>query len=795
MKKIIIRSLAVMMAAIMLVTTMAGCNNNGGEGGGARPGGPGGSTVDTPEFVFVPEFINLPGNFEHIQNLVYANNSLYFTHWGQDGVSLYIMGLDGSGVRRLENFTTAQPPEGAEGNSQINGVHADRYGNLWVAESGHFFGFNLPDDFDGEDWERWEFMYEIGNVMMVRKLDGTGTEILSIDVSEVNAGPENFWFSGFNIDSDGNIYIAGGTDSGSVVHVLNSDGNLQFSLNSPNWIQQILRLPDGRVAITGWGDRGGLSLRPIDFATRTWGDEMDMPMNAWNIFPGGDGYDLIFSDSIGLRGIDAESGEEVRLLSWIDSDVLGDVSNVIMLPDGRVIASTQTWDMTTFENNTEIVIMTKVPFDSLPPRTNMSLAVFGLDHSLRNAIVNFNRTSPTHRILVTDYMEFSTQDDWQAGLTRLTTEIISGRVPDILVISPQMPFEQYVSRGLLLDLYEFIDNDPAFRRDSFMEHVFSVTEVDGGLYAVFPGFAVNTLIGNPSVVGPEPGWNMSEFRALLEAHPEADFPMGMGFTKENFLVNAIMMSMGDFVDWAGGRTHFDSPDFIELLEFANTFPDEFDWEEMWENWIDPQELIADGRQLLSTSWVSNFTSIRWDMATFGGDIVFKGFPSANRDGHVLNITGSSVAITSRASDPQGAWNFVRTILTEEWQSSNVWGFPTNRALFESRLEEAMTPEEEIYDEDGVPIRPLHRGGGRTIVQSGPGMMGGLFEMDAGPTTQQEADMIMNLINSVAGTFNWNPSLMDIITEGAQDFFAGRRTAQDAARVIQSRASIFIAEQS
>jgi len=41
----------------------------------------------------------------------------------------------------------------------------------------------------------------------------------------------------------------------------------------------------------------------------------------------------------------------------------------------------------------------------------------------------------------------------------------------------------------------------------------------------------------------------------------------------------------------------------------------------------------------------------------------------------------------------------------------------------------------------------------------------------------------------------NADLMNIIMEGASDYFNGRySTAQEAARVIQSRAAILIAEQ-
>jgi len=61
--------------------------------------------------------------------------------------------------------------------------------------------------------------------------------------------------------------------------------------------------------------------------------------------------------------------------------------------------------------------------------------------------------------------------------------------------------------------------------------------------------------------------------------------------------------------------------------------------------------------------------------------------------------------------------------------------------------------------------------------------------------QEEADQLLELIDSVSGIVNRSMSLMEIIDEGAADFFSGRNSAQEVARIVQNRASIYIAEQS
>ena len=846
MKKMIVRPLAVLLAAILLTMTFAGCGRNGDD-----PNNP----TETPEFIFVPEFITLPEGITDMSNLVVSGDRMFFTSWYHSeeepfsyGHKLFSMNLDGTGLQELVNYDPGEPPEeDAQGNIQIQALRADLDGNLWVIENGNFFTFDLPDDFyddfffdaefeddaeeplgDGEDEDEdsesesgsgggggfgfsggaiarpmpgiargggaiystraidggamplpgrdmYDYYRELESIMALRKLDETGAELLSIDISSLANNVEWFWVRTFAIDGDGNIYVA--TDQ--TIFALDKDGRLVFQLDLDNWIDQLITLADGSVAFFGWMETGR-ALRKINFQTRTWGDEISIPQNMHSIFPGGGDYDLIFTDSANLFGLDRETDETVKLLNWIDSDVSIDgLSNITILPDGRILCTNSRWNRGSGESAFELIILTKMPYESVPHRTIITLATIWLDWSLRSSIVDFNRSNSTYRIQVRDYSEFNSEDDWNAGLTRLTTEIITGRVPDILDVS-NLPFKQYVARGLLADLYPFIDSDRSMNRSDFVESVFRATETNGGLYQIFPTFNVATLIGHPSILGETPGWNMDEFRNVLRANPQADLPFGQGMTKDAFLQQMLSVSMDEYVDWAAGACYFDSDGFIQLLEFSNTFPAEIDWER--QEWLDWDELILSGRQIMMQQWVHGFDSTRWITGLFGGDVVYKGFPTESRRGNSLSI-GAGLAMSSTSSNKDGAWEFMRTILTEDWQRNNSWGFTTNKTVFDERLDEIMTPYTYI-DEDGNEVE---------YSRSSMYMGGVMIEMFA--MTQEEADKIIELIDSVSGIVAYDERLMTIVNEGAADFFSGMRSAQDAARIIQSRASIFISEQS
>jgi len=52
-----------------------------------------------------------------------------------------------------------------------------------------------------------------------------------------------------------------------------------------------------------------------------------------------------------------------------------------------------------------------------------------------------------------------------------------------------------------------------------------------------------------------------------------------------------------------------------------------------------------------------------------------------------------------------------------------------------------------------------------------------------------------IIDTAFGIASYDEALMNIINENAEDFFNGRTSAQDTARIIQSRVSRLISEQS
>jgi ABC-type glycerol-3-phosphate transport system substrate-binding protein len=153
---------------------------------------------------------------------------------------------------------------------------------------------------------------------------------------------------------------------------------------------------------------------------------------------------------------------------------------------------------------------------------------------------------------------------------------------------------------------------------------------------------------------------------------------------------------------------------MKLLEFCAGFDKEFNYNEA--TYESETSRIQSGKQLLQITVETDFEAFQMYEAMFGGKIAYKGFPCENRKGNVAYID-SGLAMTTACKDKEGAWSFIRTLLTEQYQTGgDLWIFPTNQAAFDKKLAKAMEKETSI-DENGNEVEVSKGDGAGTISTS------------------------------------------------------------------------------
>ena len=61
-------------------------------------------------------------------------------------------------------------------------------------------------------------------------------------------------------------------------------------------------------------------------------------------------------------------------------------------------------------------------------------------------------------------------------------------------------------------------------------------------------------------------------------------------------------------------------------------------------------------------------------------------------------------------------------------------------------------------------------------------------------TQEQADMVTDIINTTDKLYTEDTAVLDIVLEQAEAFFAGQKTAEEVAKLVQGKLSIYVNEQ-
>lgn len=800
------RVLALCLAAACIITAFAACGGDDDDDGAGDTPNPGNTQTPSSEYVYVASFTNVKSNYEisGMSSMCFAGDYLYFVSSMVDGKETYtdettgesweydlyvnkLFRLDVNSQETiiLENYEFFQPPEGSQGNSYINNICISPDGGIWVLENYDSYYYNLPDNFDPETDYEWNYYVSTSGVLL-NKIDETGKILETMPITG-NLDPDDpyayFYINSFTIGGDGNMYYS---DNNGDLIVAALDGSGSFTLKSSGWINRIVTFRDGRVGAMYYEESaGGYVLKTVDAATKDWGDTYETPYDAYYMYTGSGEYDFYYQSNSNFFGYKLDSGENVKLFNFINSDVNPDnLSSIVPLEDESFMCVSYSWE----DSSTEIIRLVKTPANEVPQKTVINLACVYLDYYLRSEILKFNKTNGTYRINVTDYAEYNTSDDYTAGITKLTTEIISGSVPDILCTS-NMPMSRFAAKGLLEDLWPYIESDAEIGgRDALMTQALNAASIDGKLYSAFSSFGIYTAVADGNVVGNGTGWTLDEMYQALQSLPAGAEIASYYNTKADMLQTCCMLGMNDFVDWSTGTCTFNSGDFKDMLEFANLFPLEFDWENYeWSQEMNEYYRLMSGTQLLSSTVVSDFDTFCVYDSILNGNANYIGFPTESRNGNAFYID-SGMAISSRSANKDGAWAFVRTVLTEEYQTNNVWWrFATNAKVFNQKLEDAMEP---VYytdvDENGNEVQVPTSKYSWWITDD--------IQVEINSLTQEQADKIMDLIDRTDRIYTYDESLYNIISDSVAPYFAGQKTLDDTVNLIQSRVSLYVNEQ-
>lgn len=838
------RFFALALAALLVMSLFAGCSKNADTPGSKTDSS--GSLIDqtkpaatTAKYAYQADYLDLqlPENIQYVNTMCTAGTTIFLTAYVQgdeivqtdpdtgDTWSYYTQELillsvdpDTGACTQLPNLQLPTVPEDCEGNVDCYNMAGSDDGTLWMLVNVYAAKYDLPADFDPNTMNKYDYPSTDMSTAYLMHVAADGSTIANVDLSVTDDGTDEedgmgSNISSFAVDAAGNLYV---TDY-NYIYVLDAEGKLLFKIDDSQYSGSLCRLQPDQVGILWYNyatdtaestDENGQFFIPVDLETKTWGEKIKMPANVWNVYPGDDAYDFYYKNNDNIYGYTFASDTKDKLVDWMACDV--DTSNMYdsgMLSDGRVVGMTQDWssDTTAYQ----LIVLHRIDASEVKEKTVLTLACMGLDWSLRSKIVEYNKSNDQYRIQVVDYSEYATDDDYNAGITKLTTEIISGSVPDLFLTS-SLPIDKYAAKGVVADLYTFMDGGSGLSRDYFVPQVLKAIEKDGKLYELPTKFSVETAYALSSIVDQYDTWNVAAVQDAMTQLQEGATVFSTGWTKSSVLNNCLTRNLAAFVDWTTGKCTFDSEAFQQLLAFCNSFPDDSSSDDgiaysseaatvdtmddpVWES--DATRILS-GKQLMATTSFYGFEDYIYNIYPVKDKVTFVGYPSESGEPGNSFYIQCPMAISSVTKYPDAAWDFVSTMIRQTNEDAeSMYAFPISQEAFDKKMTSVMTEQYQLdengeqvdWDEDGEPDKMSI--GSYEVVENGESTWQEVYAL-----TQEDVDQILSVINSATGIVDYDDEILSIVSDEVSAYFAGDKDVQTTANMIQSRVNLYVQEQ-
>ena len=605
---------------------------------------------------------------------------------------------------------------------------------------------------------------------------------------------------------DDTLYLSYYGDNGKALQAMSLDGTLGktvpvFPDGTDGYMNNIFFTADGKMIVSAniyGADSSKQLIITFDLATgaRTELDAKDDYRLVNSLFAGPDGT-FYCSDQNGIYTVDPTTLAKTEILNYINSDYIYAYGNYTVLPDGRIATFRGNYNPGDNASTYAVTIFTKVPDSEITPKYLITVASAGYTYDLQQQIVDFNLASDEYRIRFVDYTQYNTDDDPDAGQTRLGDDILAGNVPDVLIADQQFSVSKYVSKGLFADLYTFIDKDESMKRADFLENILAGCEIDGKLYEIPTNFYIQGLIGPKETIDTFRDLTIREFVDKLSTLSEGvTFFRDGDVTRAELLQSLFLINYSNFIDRKTGKCSINNDECRALLEFAKMMPEKSLWDRdgfdsSTFDWDAYNNQFRDGKAIAQTISIGDFSGIRDYAYSYGKDteLDFIGFPAPDRAGMSFTTANLKFLVSAKGVFPDAAWEFVKIFLADDYQTNQSWGFPVKKAALDAKKQamlDQIKEREENQDESGD-----NPDDGIIIGMARDTMIDDIYYRRE--VTAADVETVYGYACTASKQFVYDTSLFDIINEEASAYFAGTKTLDEILPLMESRITIFLSE--
>ena len=391
----------------------------------------------------------------------------------------------------------------------------------------------------------------------------------------------------------------------------------------------------------------------------------------------------------------------------------------------------------------------------------VSMQTFGWDRLAKA----FNAQSEDYIVELRDYYTGDFVDDGTSvpedmeqyrtdlddAKTRLHTDLIVGKMPDMIVFDSLSPLT-YLGKGLLLDLDPYLEADAEISSEDIL--CWNALHEYGGLYVMAKQFVVETLMCSQDFYDAHKGWTVTEYLEI-EKDLRSDQQMIYYMSPEEFLTQMGRQYLTKALDLENATCDFDNPEFIGILNGALECGQ---YEALDYAGKPVGKRMEDGELMCCATWLDKPADVTFDRVQSGKRLAYIGWPTVDGScGAAVRLNGDIGAFSATAC-PDGCWEFIKYVL-QHGANEMDWGSPVYAPL--------------MYEQ----VAQRNQTAGKYTT-----------------ATDEDVQAYIAAVKTCSAMSYRDESVMQIIAEESAPLLRGEGTAEDAARRIQSRASLYIVEQ-
>ena len=266
-------------------------------------------------------------------------------------------------------------------------------------------------------------------------------------------------------------------------------------------------------------------------------------------------YDFLFSNNTGFYGYKSNDSSCDLLINYSNVGIM-DVDEALLFDENKIY----------LKSMASIYSAQKVKKSNTSPSEKKDITIayvdgmmYELEKSLLDTVKKFNKENNEYNININKYS--SNNDNLSEDI--FERDLVTGKIPDIIFLTPSMNINTYLKDNLLTDINTMINNDSEVERDMFNANILDAFSYDNKLYTMPLIYTFNTI----QLYG---DYKYNNFDELID---EINSKVDPEKNKIDMLttVNNILVYLDGKIDKSNNKLNLTEDDMIHLVSFYRDY--------------------------------------------------------------------------------------------------------------------------------------------------------------------------------------------------------------------------------